>query len=393
MQTQRIKFVKSLGIRDTLDLNVNHSDHNFYAEGIVTSNSHAVAYASLSAITIYLKFKYPQHFFLSLLKMTRHEPDPISEISKIEKELSSFNIRLLPPHLIKSQDDFSIEGNDIRFGLTSIKGISEKTIENVNKFRKEFKTKFDIFESSEAAGLNINTLCALIQAGCLEGFKQSRSKIVYEAQLWNKLSKKEKVHAISLGESFDYDLVKIVGHLCKTVDAKGKLYIKDSRLNTIRKNCLPYKEIYEVNSKSEKFANWYYENSLIGYSVNNKLRDVFAEKRSDLQLIKDINDLPEKYDVEFIGVVKECKSGVSREKKNKYYKMLVSDETAAITTMIFSKKLLEMEGLNGRLPEEKDIVIVLGQKFGDAVFADTVAIQTHKVYTKFSQLKADKKDS
>ena len=133
--------------------------------------------------------------------MTRHEPDPISEISKIEKELSSFNIRLLPPHLIKSQDDFSIEGNDIRFGLTSIKGISEKTIENVNKFRKEFKTKFDIFESSEAAGLNINTLCALIQAGCLEGFKQSRSKIVYEAQLWNKLSKKEKVHAISLGES------------------------------------------------------------------------------------------------------------------------------------------------------------------------------------------------
>ena len=113
MQTQRIKFVKSLGIRDTLDLNVNHSDHNFYAEGIVTSNSHAVAYASLSAITIYLKFKYPQHFFLSLLKMTRHEPDPISEISKIEKELSSFNIRLLRPHLIKSQDDFSIEGNDI----------------------------------------------------------------------------------------------------------------------------------------------------------------------------------------------------------------------------------------------------------------------------------------
>ena len=66
------------------------------------NKSHSISYAALSAITVYLKFKYPKEFFLSLLKMTRFEPDPIAEISKIQRELNQFGIKLLPPHLIKS---------------------------------------------------------------------------------------------------------------------------------------------------------------------------------------------------------------------------------------------------------------------------------------------------
>ena len=51
------------------------------------NKSHSVSYAALAASTVYLKYKYPQQFFLSLLKMTRHEPDSIAEISKIHKEM------------------------------------------------------------------------------------------------------------------------------------------------------------------------------------------------------------------------------------------------------------------------------------------------------------------
>ena len=78
------------------------------------NKSHSVSYAALAASTVYLKFKYPQQFFLSLLKMSRHEPDPISEISKIHKEMDLFDIKLLPPHLTKSKMDFSIEGKNRR---------------------------------------------------------------------------------------------------------------------------------------------------------------------------------------------------------------------------------------------------------------------------------------
>ena len=54
------------------------------------NKSHSIAYAALSATTIYLKFNHPKEFFLSLLKMSRNEPDPINEISKIHRELQYF---------------------------------------------------------------------------------------------------------------------------------------------------------------------------------------------------------------------------------------------------------------------------------------------------------------
>ena len=63
------------------------------------NKSHSISYAALAAITVYLKFNYPQQFFLSLLKMTRHEPDPINEISKIHKD-DIFGIQLLPLTLL-----------------------------------------------------------------------------------------------------------------------------------------------------------------------------------------------------------------------------------------------------------------------------------------------------
>ena len=73
--------------------------------------------------------------------MSRNEPDPIGEISKIQKEMHEFDIKLLPPHIIKSEMDFSIEDKDIRFGLLSIKGISDKSIEKLNSFTQFISKK------------------------------------------------------------------------------------------------------------------------------------------------------------------------------------------------------------------------------------------------------------
>ena len=157
------------------------------------NKSHSISYAALAAATVYLKFKHPKEFFLSLLKMSRHEPDPISEISKIHKEMDYFGIKMLPPHLIKSKTDFSIEGNDIRFGLLSIKGISDKSLDKLMNFKGEYTNKFQIFEAANHCEIPIGILSALIQAGALEGFKQSRTKVAYEAQVWNILTQRKKL--------------------------------------------------------------------------------------------------------------------------------------------------------------------------------------------------------
>ena len=192
------------------------------------NKAHSIAYAALAAITVYLKFNYPKEFFLSLLKMTRHEPDPTSEITKIQRELSSFGIELLPPHLTKSEMDFSIEGEDIRYGLLSIKGISDKSIEKLADFRNKYANKFETFQAAKQAGLNIGVLSALIQAGALQGFAQSRSKVVYEAQVWNVLTEREKKHVMRFADEYEYDLVAIIKKFIGFKGDNGKDIIKES---------------------------------------------------------------------------------------------------------------------------------------------------------------------
>lgn len=353
------------------------------------NKSHSIAYAALAACTVYLKFNYPKQFFLSLLKMTRHEPDPIGEISKIQKEMSAFGVELLRPHIIKSQMDFSIEENNIRFGLLSVKGISDKSIEKLNSFRNKYSNKFEIFQAAEEADLNIGVLCSLIQAGALTGFKQSRSKIVLEAQLWNILNTKEKRFSILLGEKFDFDLIKIIKHLNKFTDEKNKIVIKESRLETIKKKYEPYLKIYNQNNKSESFANWYYEKKLLGYTYEKTLKDIFSEKRQDLSYINQINELEINTKIALIGQVEDTYSGVSKsEKKTKYLRLKISDETGNATVLIFNDKIDNCKTLNGgKNPEEGNIVIIKGIKKEDCIFADLVAIQDHEIYMKLSELK------
>jgi DNA polymerase-3 subunit alpha len=354
------------------------------------NKSHSISYAALAATTIYLKFKYPQQFFLSLLKMTRHEPDPISEISKIQREMYYFGIKLLPPHIIKSDMDFKSEGDDIRFGLLSIKGISDRSIEKLVNFKNHYSNKFEVFEGAKESGLTIGILSALIQAGTFEGFAMSRSKIVYEAQLWNILTKKEKKSAMMLAEPNDYDLVEIVKRISKKKDEKGKPLIKDTRLNTIKTKSEPYKQIYFKNKYSETFANWYYEKHLLGYTYNKNLRDIFSNKKDDLMSLRQVEDSEVDDRVSFIGSV-DAKPymGTSRN-GNDYMRMFVEDETGSSKVMIFSRRLEEcVVQNNGTAPEESNIVIVNGVKKDEVVFADRIAVQTNKIYTKLSELKND----
>lgn len=350
------------------------------------NKSHSISYAALSAITIYLKFTHPQQFFLSLLKMSRNEPDPIEEISKIHKELNSFGIELLPPHITKSEMDFFTEGKDIRFGLLSIKGISDKSIEKIVSFRKKYANKFEIFQGSEESKLGVGILSALIQAGALGGFNESRSKLVLEAQLWNILTVKEKTFCMNFAESFNYDLIKIIKHLKDFKDEHSKPVFRDSRMETIKRKYAPCIEIYNQNSKSEDLANWYYEKTLLGYTYNKTLNDIYSSKRDDLSYVNQILDFPENSAIVLVGIVRDTLTGTSKN-KNKYFKCEISDETGIINVLIFKDKIEECKNLNTKLPQKGNIVIVKGTKKNDCIFGNLIAIQDQKIYTKLSQLK------
>ena len=324
--------------------------------------------------------------------MTRHEPDPIFEISKIHKELSHFGIKLLPPHMIKSHMDFEIEGDNIRFGLLSIKGISDKSIEKLNNFKNNYSNKFEIFQAAQEAGIGLNILCPLIQAGALEGFRQSRTKVVYEAQLWGVLTDREKRFCLILADEFHYDLVAVLRRLEDKLDEKGKPIIKESRSGTIRRNMAPYKEIYEINKPSENFANWYYENSLLGFTYNKTLIDIFEDKDDSLVSIGAVASAELGDNISFVGRIEgKPKTGISRVKKTNYIKMLVGDEGNFIKVMLFSKHMKACKNINNGYPKENQIVIVKGRKMEDVVFATHANVQDNRCYTRLRDLTNDKK--
>lgn len=402
MRTTKIKSYRKLGLQPSIDLEVDHTDHNFYAEDLVVSNSHAIAYSTTAELCVYLKFNYPKEFFLSLLEMTHYEPDPLFEISKISQELQYFNIKLLQPDLVKSQNDFSIQGENIRFGLKNIRGISEKTSESLNTFRDKPKSnKFEVFNEAKEAGLNIGNLCALIQAGCLDSFNTERSLLVLEAQIFNKLTAKEKLTVLSYGEAFSYDVLKLLKAVGegKILNDKGKPIINDKRLETLRKDYTGYKALYDHNCKHQKFCHWFFERKLLGYSYSETLRDVFKDPKEKFSPLLELISIADKDEVVIVGVVTEYAKSKSKKNDKAYLRVNLSDEGGKTTLLFFDKEKLQPKQepdeikqpmsfwmKNNKLAEDS-ILIVAGKKSGDVVFVDNMKIVETEVFLKTSQLK------
>ena len=128
---------------------------------------------------------------------------------------------------------------------------------------------------------------------------------------------------------------------------------------------------------------------LLGYTYEKTLKDIFSEKRQDLSYINQINELEINTKIALIGQVEDTYSGVSKsEKKTKYLRLKISDETGNATVLIFNDKIDNCKTLNGgKNPEEGNIVIIKGIKKEDCIFADLVAIQDHEIYMKLSELK------
>lgn len=360
------------------------------------NRSHSIAYASLAAITTYLKFNHPREFFCSLLNMSKHEQTPHEEIRVIASELKDFGIQLLPPDLGKSKMDFTIEDGNIRYGLSSIKGVSTKTFEALESFRgKEKPNKFQIFQAAKQAGINIGVLSALIQAGTLEGYKQKRSRTVLEAQAWNVLTDREKRNYLVLGREYDYNLVDCIKKSVElgTIADDNKKIMTPKRYETFKKKIDKYQKIYSQNSKYESFANWYFENQLLGYCSNLKLKDIMGEDFCDSSDFEYI----ERGKRKFIGTVLESKKAKSKA-GNAYISVQISDESGKYSAILCdskkSAKCTEYIAANKPIPEKGDIVKVLGSLADDkrSVFADDFSILSQVIYLKLGDLK-DEDDS
>lgn len=398
VQAVGVRAIRYLGRQKCLDLEVDHPDHNFLCNGICVSNSHATAYGATCSLSTYLKFKHPLEFATVLLNCSREEPAPFEEIAAIQRELHYFGIQLLPPDILKSAADFTIEGANIRYGLGSIRGVSDQTIGKVLAFRDHFATgKFACFEAMRQASINIGVQAALVLSGCLQSFGKSRLRLTLEAQIYNVFTDKERASIQLLTTPADgrppevdpnLDITDLLKLLQTRTNEKGRPLLKASRLETIKKKIAPYIAIYKQNTKNPKLANYYFERKFCGYAYSSTLKSAFIETCPDLISItemqgKEIDDL-----VHVMVIVGETRQGISKKKKTRWMRVAGVDEGGSTSVMCFNDMIDGMLEVNGgQPPQPGSIVYVRGVKKQDAIFASIVSVQDSMIYTRIADLK------
>ena len=357
------------------------------------NKSHSISYAYLAAITIYLKFTYPTQFFLSLLKYAKYEPNSHEEIAKISQELPHFDIKLLPPDLNKSDIDFKVEDKNIRYGLNSIKGVSDKVLVSLLEFREDFfKNKYEVFISAKQAGLNIGVLSALIQAGLLDSFVSSnRCRLVLEAQTFNILTDREKRNFILLGEYYEHDILNAIFDVYKNsrVGDDNRKVMAERRFQTFKKKYNPYRAIYDMNKNHIKYANWFFEEKLLGYSYSHTIRDVHAHEEDFMSALQ-IKSSMQRSPIKFVGFVTDVIKRVSRN-GNKYARLQIQDESGVVNALFLDsnndQKFTNFLNSGKKLPKKGDVTVIHGVTGDDVVFVNLVKPINDKIYMKLSEVK------
>jgi DNA polymerase-3 subunit alpha len=148
-----------------------------YFAGYGFNKSHSAAYALVAYQTAWLKAHYPVHFMAALLTSEKGNTD---NVVKYINECREMNIRVLPPDINSSDQDFTVDGESIRFGLSAIKGVGDAAIGSIIEARGEhggFESLHELCSAMDPRQANRRVFEALIQSGALDSFGARRSQL------------------------------------------------------------------------------------------------------------------------------------------------------------------------------------------------------------------------
>jgi len=251
-----------------------------------------------------------------------------------------------------------------------------------------------VFIAAKDCGVNIGTMSAFVQAGLLDSFVSSdRCRLVLEAQSFNILTDREKRNIIELGPKFDYDILKTI-HNCRSENTPaddGRVLFADRRFGTFKKKYDQYKNIYELNSSHIKFANWYFETKLLGYSYSYNIREIFTSgDAASFKTSNEVRNSPERGRIKFVGEVTDVTKRTSRS-GNKYARIEMQDELGSVCGLFLDssreERLTDYLNSGKKLPKKGEVAIIIGSVGEDVIFVDKVETIQEKIYMKLSELK------
>ena len=158
------------------------------------NKAHAVCYAVVAYQTAYLKCHYPHQYMAALMTSVL---DSATKISGYIAECKDLGIATLPPDINHSEDNFTVEGNSIRFGLGAVKNVGRGLIRSMVQKRNEggpFKSLEDFIQRMGEGELNKRAVENFIKCGAMDCFGYHRSELlaVYDTMMDSIASSRKK---------------------------------------------------------------------------------------------------------------------------------------------------------------------------------------------------------
>jgi DNA polymerase-3 subunit alpha len=142
--------------------------------GYAFNKSHTAGYGLVSYWTAYLKANYPAEYMAALLTSVDDDKDKAAIYLGDARQMG---VKVLPPDVNESVADFSAVGEDVRFGLKSVRNVGSNVIESLVSTRKtkgKYSSFADFLDKAEIAALNKRAVESLIKAGAFDSLGHTR---------------------------------------------------------------------------------------------------------------------------------------------------------------------------------------------------------------------------
>ena len=141
------------------------------------NKAHAVSYAIVTYRTAYMKRHYPREYMAALLTSVL---DNTVKVAEYIAECKEMGIKILPPDVNESVANFSVSGENLRFGLAAIKSIGWGAVGRLTEERDEngpFTSFMDFCRRMSGKDFNRRAIENLIRSGGFDSMGYKRKAL------------------------------------------------------------------------------------------------------------------------------------------------------------------------------------------------------------------------
>ena len=285
-------------------------DQIAYFAGYGFNKSHSVPYALLAYQTAYLKANYPAEYIAACLTAVKRDKD---RTAIFLSEARDMGVKVSTPDINLSSSDFTVNDNEILFGLSAVRNVGDITADKIVLEREsngDFESIEDFLSRIDSRSLNKRGVEALIQGGGLDKFGHTRKGMFDSA-----IELIENAKALKANKE----------------NNQGSLFeMEDSNSTTISINNTEWDKKELLEREREMLGFFVSEDPLEGYGE--VLKSESSHSIIELQSLED----EEEINVTISGLISNVQKRVSR-RGNPWIQFDIQDLTGSSGVLLFNK--------------------------------------------------------